>query len=336
MLMIELKDITKEIIFDEVSHTYTRASDGKTLNGVTTMLRDMGLSADYNNIDQDILMKAADRGKMIHALCDLADAKDREITDFDELEVFHDLKEKGIIVLLDEPTGMTEANTYLTLRREEKLIPITSEYLVSDGENIASSVDLVFTTEELMKDKKVLLSDIKCTSSVHEEPLGWQLSTYKYLFERQNPTLQVAGLLGVWLPKPQYGTAKIFDAKMYAQADIENLIFCYANGIEFHQNVPSVKVDTSLAPTKGFAQVLRAMDELKKREENMKLQILQYMAQNGMKKLSQDGVDITYRNGVITSRFDSTAFKKDHPDLYNQYKREVLQKESIMVKIQKQ
>lgn len=331
--MIELKDITGEILFEESAHTYTRLSDGKPLCGVTTMLRDMGLAADYADIDPDVLARAADRGHLVHALCDRTDETGEPITEFDELEIYHSLKEKGIVTRLEEPTGMYEANEYLNLVKAENLLPVASEYLVSDGENIASCIDNVFTTELLAKENKVLLADKKSTSKIHEEPLAWQLSVYKHLFEAQNPHLKVVGLLGIWLPKKIYGMPKMSDVKEYAKADVENLIFCYANGIDFKSDLPVVTQEASLAPTKGLAQVVRAIDALEKRKEEMKMHIMQWMAQNGMKKLSQDGVEITYSHGVITSRFDSTLFKAEHPDLYEQYKRQVLKKESLMIKI---
>ena len=107
--MIELKDITGEILFEESAHTYTRLYDGKPLCGVTTMLRDMGLAADYADIDPDVLARAADRGHLVHALCDRTDETGEPITEFDELEIYHRLKEKGIVTRLEEPTGMYEA-----------------------------------------------------------------------------------------------------------------------------------------------------------------------------------------------------------------------------------
>lgn len=308
--MITLADISSLVEFNEEMHTYNRKSDGKPLSGVTTMLRSMGLSANYDGIPEEVLKRAADRGHEIHRMCDMVDALDCEC-------------------------DCAEANAYLSMRRERGLIPITSEYLISDMENIASSIDLVLTTEELQKENKVILADIKCTSSIHHEPLGWQLSIYRELFERQNPDIKVAGIIGIWLPKPIYGSPKIFDAISRTPEDVDKLISCFVLGVPFSTEETSIaKTSTDVTPLQNnLIFILRKMDELKKKEAELKEQMLLYMKENGYKKFDNEEISITFVPGATTQRFDSSAFKKDNPEMYAKYVKTTETSDSIRIKI---
>ena len=55
----------KRIIFNGITHTYLL--DGEFyLMGVTSLMKKHGLSADYANIDEETLQKAAERGAKGH------------------------------------------------------------------------------------------------------------------------------------------------------------------------------------------------------------------------------------------------------------------------------
>lgn len=307
--MITLADMTNVVSFNEADHTYTRVSDGKILCGVTTMMRKMGLSANYEGVSDEVLAKAAERGSEIHQMCVMVDA-------------------------LDCPCDNAEANTYLRMRKERGLIPVANEYLVTDGNNIASCIDLVFTTEELQKENKVIIADIKCTSSIHQEPLGWQLSIYRELFEAQNPELEVVGLLGIWLPKPIYGNPKIFDAVSFPTEEIDRLINCFVSGNSFVTSVTVQQASTDVSPLQNsLVYILKKMDELKKKEAELKEQLQQFMLENGVMKIDNDDVLISYVKGGTSQRFDSTTFKKENPEMYDKYLKSSETKDSIRIKI---
>lgn len=330
--MIELNDISSDIRFDESEHRYIRVFDSKELCGVTTMLRKVGLSVDYGDIPDDVLYKAADRGHMVHLLCDMTDKTAMPVNEFDEIQAFSQLSEKGIIKQLEKPCGMSEANEYLRLVREEKLIPVASEYLISDFEYIASCIDNVFTTETLMEQGKVILGDKKTTSSLHEEPLRWQLSIYKRLFEKQNPNLQVVGLIGIWLPKPQYGSPKIVDVKEYSAAEVDAVISRFLNGITYKEQPTEMMMPY---PAVKLSEITRSIEILKRKEELYRQELLEWMVENDVKTLKSENATITYVCGTLTKRFDSTSFKKDHAELYEKYCKETMKKESLRININK-
>lgn len=72
---------------------------------------------------------------------------------------------------------------------------------------------------------------------------------------------------------------------------------------------------------KFIKKVQKAKIELAKMEQQLKDMFQEQMELNGIKKYtSPDGTfKVTYYEETITNRFDSTSFKKDHEELYNQY-----------------
>lgn len=171
---IELKQ--SDVIFNEVDHTYTYL--GSFLSGVTSLLHRTLFADKYKGISAEVLAKAAAYGHNIHEQIELVDT-----------------------LGVESQTPAVQA--YLQMKEELHLTTLANEYLVSDEQYIASSIDIVFDD--------LTLADIKTTSRLDMEYLSWQLSMYAYLFEMQNPGLKVPRLLAIWLPKPQYGKPNIIE-----------------------------------------------------------------------------------------------------------------------------
>ncbi len=72
---------------------------------------------------------------------------------------------------------------------------------------------------------------------------------------------------------------------------------------------------------KFIKKVQKAKVELAKMEEQLKNMFQEQMEVNGIKKYtSPDGTfKATYYEETTTNRFDSTNFKKENEELYNQY-----------------
>ena len=72
---------------------------------------------------------------------------------------------------------------------------------------------------------------------------------------------------------------------------------------------------------KFIKKVQKAKVELTKMEEQLKNMFQEQMEVNGIKKYtSPDGTfKATYYEETTTNRFDSTKFKKENEELYNQY-----------------
>lgn len=68
-----------------------------------------------------------------------------------------------------------------------------------------------------------------------------------------------------------------------------------------------------------LAQYTDMMDELKLQIEDLQDQVKAYMTEKGVDEvIGENGEKATWR-GVISNRFDSTAFKKDFLDIYKEY-----------------
>jgi hypothetical protein len=177
------------VIFSEIDHTYSFL--GKNLTGVTSLLKRTIFRDKYKGISQEVLMKAAEYGHNIHEQIELVDS---------------------LGVQSDSPAVID----YLRIKQELGLTTLSNEYLVSDEDYVASSIDLVFSD--------LTLADIKTTSSLDIEYLSYQLSFYAYLFERQNPGLKVPRLLAIWLPKPRYGKSMCVEVPRKSKDVIDILI----------------------------------------------------------------------------------------------------------------
>lgn len=184
---IELKQ--SAVIFNEVGHTYNYL--GSSLSGVTSLLHRTLFADKYKGINPAVLAKAADYGHNIHEQIELVDT-------------------------LGVTSETPAVQAYLQMKADLELTTLANEYLVSDEQYIASSIDIVFDD--------LTLADIKTTSRLDMEYLSWQLSMYAYLFEMQNPGLKVPRLLAIWLPKPQYGKPNIIEVPRKSNDALKVLI----------------------------------------------------------------------------------------------------------------
>lgn len=181
--------VKSAVVFDELSHSYSFL--GNQLSGITSLLHRTLFVDKYTGISPDILAKAAEYGHNIHEQIEIVDS---------------------LGVESDNPS----VQDYCKMKRENNLVPLVNEYLVSDEVSYASSIDIVFND--------YTLADIKTTSRLDMEYLSWQLSIYAYLFEMQNPGLKVPRLLAIWLPKPRYGKSTLVEVPRKSKDAIKVLM----------------------------------------------------------------------------------------------------------------
>ena len=82
---------------------------------------------------------------------------------------------------------------------------------------------------------------------------------------------------------------------------------------------------------------LRIVEEqykmLKEGRDNLKDQLLKQMELHGIDKFDNDKFSISYVKGSTGSKFNSTKFKKDYPDIYNDYCEPSVRAASIRFKV---
>ncbi|MBR1525055.1 MAG: hypothetical protein IJ640_00145 [Prevotella sp.] len=296
--------------FDEVKHTYSL--DGKILSGITSIIHKYILPNMYSGISQAVLNKAAERGTRIHNLVQLW----------------------TMGILSEEDTA--ELQPFMDAYAAAGLDGCESEYLVSDNESVASSIDLVC----LDREGNIILCDIKTTSVLNIEYLQWQLSIYAYLFEKQNETLKVSALKAIHF---RDGKCAIVDIERIADEHVAALITAFRNGDEAFVNplheVPAEMTD--LFDEYGSVEVaLAEIDAAKKPLEERKKQIQERLAEilreKGLQKIETDQAKVTVGSDSITETFDFKSFCKtdtynDSPDKFNGFVKKSVRKGRVTV-----
>ena len=178
--MITGEEIREQIYESPVQFVEDRANDVHeywlgfdTLQGVTTILKNVIFYNKYSDIDPAVLRRAADRGTAIHEAVQAYLDGLPQPTCAPEFE--------GVVAAAVESFKKFQQTTKVGTWQH-----VASEHMVSNEEDVASKVDLIEAERTFDEAFDLILVDIKTTSELDEEYLSWQLSTYKVLFEARN------------------------------------------------------------------------------------------------------------------------------------------------------
>lgn len=297
------------VTFDAENHRYFL--NGKQLKGITSTLVRRAYPDTYatpENISEEqweqILKNAANKGTLVHQT----------------IELYEDL---GI------ESDMPELKNYISIKEDNGFTNVATEYIVSDEENYASSIDHVWVSS----DGGVYLIDIKRTSEIHWDEVTCQLSIYKYLFEKQNRHLKVSGIALLWL-RDEESEFRILTP--LSEEAIVALIEADLNGDSFdirkyYGGLPAMIADAE-------EQIVFLEADIKKRTaeyNKLKEGLLSLMQQYGVKKYSGSKVMLTVTPSGSRTSFDTAAFKHDHAELYESYKTTIETKPSLRITIKK-
>ena len=298
--MIELQP--SGVTFIKGTHQYFRDSDGKELRGITSTLVAAAFPHDYDDIDPEVLRKAAERGTRIH-------------------EAIEDYEDKDAFSVFPELDG------YIAIKAGHHLAHERSEYIVTDGEEFASAIDLVMTDEN----GGIVLADIKTTYDKHYEKVALQLSIYKRFFERQNPGKRVSKIALIWLrgDKSEYR-----ELHPWAEEALDALFAAVGRGETFSVTATYGDLPRLFASAEDeVARRVAVMEEAKEWLDSFKAGIYKLMEEKDVKSWKGDVVGLTRVLPTETTKFDSAAFKKDHPDLYKQYCKKTTRAGSLQIRI---
>lgn len=300
--MIALKE--PKVVFDELNHTYTNAN-GKLLSGVTALLHRQLFSDKYSGISEQVLELAAERGNLIHRQVEMYETFGGNVD-----------------------TLSNDAKMYVSLKDANKFETIATEFLVSDDENVASGIDLVWE-----KANKVFLCDIKTTSKLDMEYLSWQLSIYKYLLLIHNPGINIGGLFACWLPKEQYGKPKLVPVDEKPMEWVKDLIETDAKGEQWVNPEAALIADKqqSLVVPQELTRAIASFLEAEKKAKEMKEQLRVLMEEHGITKWECDEFKASLSPDSQTTTFDSKAFKEANPDEYSKYLKTSTRKGSFKI-----
>lgn len=316
MSKIELKK--SPVIFDEAAHTYTL--EGVRLSGVTAIVKWM-FPDTYKDIPQSVLDKAAEHGSLIHKKCE----------QYDNCGFGDDLQ---------------EVREYVRLKAENGLTTLENEYLVDDGKDIASSIDVVFDKDE---SGMYSLADIKTTSKIHKDNVTLQLSIYAYLFERCNKGKKVGRLFVIWLPKEQYGKAELMELKRIGSADCKKIVKAYVakedatpyrekyfGGVEASMEIEPIEEAMPANLKDAEDEIIKIETQLKQMEERkkeLKEGLYDLMVQHNVKKWQSKRLQIIRKLESTRESIDTAKVKKQYPEVYAECLKTSKVKGSITINI---
>ena len=299
------------VLFEEDGHTYTL--EGHTLQGVTPIISWL-FPETYKGIPKSVLDNAANYGGMIHKKIELADSM-------------------GIV---DDQS----VRDYLELKEQKGVKTLYNEYLVSDERNIASSIDVVMDNLDLW--------DVKTTSKVHVPNVTMQLSIYAWLFEEQNPGMKAGELYCCWLPKPQYGQPELIRLNRVSADICREIVQIWVHGGD-PMNARAILAQTGFEFERGRVEgemppvlqdlmeelinISEAMKSMQEREKAIKQIFLTQMQKDGVDKMGNDLIEFSRKAAYERTSIDSTALKKEMPEVWENYKKVTKVAESITYKV---
>lgn len=297
-----------------------KGSKPEELSGVTTMMRRLGLGKSYGDVNPDILARAAARGTAIHEMLqgyEMGEAVPRII--HYEWNCANGSHMSGV-----EDCGKM-LDRYATEISAGNFNVIAVEYLVSDNKSVASMIDAISQVDENTVD----LIDYKSSSTLDKKGLAWQLSFYKYLFERQNKDIKVRNLLGVHchdekkvrlVGVPYEGDAAVEDAlerfrTQGADAPLPSPVPSAALSVaEVLPEYPGImkalelRRDCQTTIERIDSEIADAMSALKDR-----------MREGHISEVLVPGGKYIFVEEHPSTRFDTQRFKAAHPEIYDKY-----------------
>ena len=334
--MIQL--VQSQVKFSEHPHGYFL--QGVQLSGITTLIKaatGLGVYADASDYVRDFLIpKAGEKGTAVHNSIEKYDKTGEKITEYD-------------LPLNGHLDVSAQLENYIMLR--EGFDPVDNEYTVSDNLMYASNIDNVWQKKDtggiwLVDTKTNNLDLYPGGEDALIEYLSWQLSCYAYLFELQNPTLKVEGLLGNWFRDKQckqWPIERKDDSLIKELLDIEYDLtehgFVYNVGDKSRFAYVGTAVSTQqndLIPQhliNAIATILEEEKAAKERLETLKTQLKNAMLEHGIKSWDSGKFTATIAKDSKTNTFDSARFKKDHADLYEQYIKQSVRQGAFTLKL---
>lgn len=303
---MELRKNT-EVFFDPVSHSYTN-SEGKLLLGVTELLHKHGLAPDLSGIPDATLNAAAEKGKRVH----------------EYLQAY-------------EAGEMVQTSDLLDEYKALGLHHIASEFLISDNEIVASSIDMIYEARE----NEVIIVDIKTTEKKNLRYVAWQTSIYRELFERQNPGVKVAGQYLLWCDKKCEKLRGFIPLNPVPTEEVNALLDAERNGliyIDEHATedaslvLPEEELSAYVANAKVLSDLKEQVKLIEAKLSEYDAKLLDYMNEHNLDEMAAPGGIFKRKAAYTQERADTAALKSKFPAVWEKVRKTVAVKGSVTFK----
>ena len=277
-----------EIKFDENLHKYT--VDGKEVISVTQLLQKHKITPSYDAVDKELLRVASERGTLIH----------------EEVEKWIESGESGFT---------EEADSICHYLHDEVNwgADILSEQMVAN-DIVAGRFDLLYYDGE----HKLVLADIKTGNAKHLFGWSWQLSLYKYLYERMyNKKVEYLEIL--WAKN---GDLTVIPCEYVGDDKIENLLNAEREG-RLISDVDLGVSEEELVDLEELMQEINVKEKelklLKDMVDSVKTVLYGTMEKEGIKTVDKGNLKITYVAPSSRTSVDSKKLEKEEPEIYKKY-----------------
>ncbi len=276
-----------EIKFDENLHKYT--VDGKEVISVTQLLQKHKITPSYDAVDKELLRVASERGTLIH----------------EEVEKW----------IKNNETGFTEEFERICdflIERADGNTKILSEQMVAN-DIVAGRFDLLYLDDK----KRLVLTDIKTGNSKHLYGWTWQLSLYKYLYERMY-NKKIESLQIFWAN----GDLTVIPCEYVGDDKIENLLNAEREG-RLISDVDLGVSEEELEELEELMEDIKSKEEelnlLKEKVDKVKETLYGTMEKEGIKTVDRNKLKITYVAPSTRVSVDSKKLQKEEPEIYKKY-----------------
>ena len=275
-----------EIKFDENLHKYT--VDGKEVISVTQLLQKHKITPSYDAVDKELLRVASERGTLIH----------------EEVEKWIESGECGF-------TEESEKICDYLFERADENSKIISEQMVAN-DVVAGRFDVLYTHA-----KKLVLTDIKTGNTKHLFGWTWQLSLYKYLYEKMYGK-EIDSLEILWAN----GDLTVIPCEYVGDEKIENLLNAEREGRLISDMDLGVS-EEELVDLEELMQKIKVKEDelklLKDMVDSIKTVLYGTMEKEGIKTVDRGNLKITYVAPSSRTSVDSKKLEKEEPEIYKKY-----------------
>ena len=277
-----------EVKFDENLHKYT--VDGKEVISVTQLLQKHRITPSYDAVDKELLRVASERGTLIH----------------EEVENWIENNETGFTEEAERICDYLNS----TADRDSQII---SEQMVAN-DVVAGRFDLLFLDGK----KRLVLADIKTGNSKHLFGWSWQLSLYKYLYEKMYGE-KIESLIVMWAKNDGM---TVIPCEYVGDDKIENLLNAEREG----RLISDVDLGVSEEELEELEELMQEIkikeDELnlmKEKVDKVKETLYSTMKKEGVKTVDRNKLKITYVAPSTRVSVDSKKLQKEEPEIYKKY-----------------
>ena len=276
-----------EIKFNENLHKYT--VDGKEVISVTQLLQKHKITPSYDAVDKELLRVASERGTLIH----------------EEVENWIEKGEGGF-------TFESELICDYLFRRADNSFKIMSEQTVAN-DVVAGRFDVLFTDGG-----KLVLADIKTGNTKHLFGWSWQLSLYKYLYEKMYGQ-KIESLIVLWAKNDDM---TVIPCDYVGDEKIENLLKAEREG----RLISDVDLGVSEEELEDLTELMekitvkeKELKLLKDMVDSVKTVLYGTMEKEGVKTVDRGKLKITYVAPSSRISVDSKKLEKEEPEIYKKY-----------------